>query len=95
MAAPFTAVRARAATAAAVRPVRHPGAAKQAADARRASAVTMLRGLARTQQSRPVTEVRKLLKEVLTPSGSAYPPLGGPSSPPTWSPAGPSPSPDP
>ncbi len=64
-----TAVRARAATAGAVRPVRRAGVARQAALARRAYAVTVLRGLARTQHGRPVAQVRRLVKDALTPLG--------------------------
>ena len=68
------AVRARAATAGAVPPTRRPGVARQAALARRASAVTVLRGLARTQQGRPVRQVRRLVKDALTPFGIRLPP---------------------
>ncbi len=62
-------VRARSASAGPVRPVRRPGVARQAALARRAYAVTVLRGLARTQQGRPVAQVRRLVKDALTPLG--------------------------
>jgi len=64
-----SAVRGRAASAGAVRPVRRAGVARQAALARRAYAVTVLRGLARTQQGRPVAQVRRLVKDALTPLG--------------------------
>ncbi len=64
-----SAVRGRAATAGAVGPVRRAGVARQAALARRAYAVTVLRGLARTQQGRPVAQVRRLVKDALTPLG--------------------------
>ncbi len=64
-----SAVRARAATAGAVRPVHRAGVARQAALARRAYAVTVLRALARTQQGRPVAQVRRLVKDALTPLG--------------------------
>ncbi len=67
---------------------------KQAAEHRRAYAATVLRGLARTQQGRPVAQVRRLVKDALTPSGSASHPQGGRSWSPTSSPADPSPSPD-
>jgi len=63
------AVRVRAATAGAVPPTRRPGVARQAALARRASAATVLRGLARTQQGRPIPQVRRLVKDALTPLG--------------------------
>jgi len=59
-------VRARSAAAGASRPVRRPGVAAQA---RRAYAVTVLRGLAPTQQGRPVAQVRRLVKDALTPLG--------------------------
>ncbi len=64
-----SAVRARSAAAAASRPVRRPGVAAQAAQARRAYATTVLRGLARTQHGRPVAQVRRLVKDALTPLG--------------------------
>ncbi len=64
-----SAARARAATAGALRPVHRPGVARQAAQARRAYAVTVLRALARTQQGRPVAQVRRLVKDALTPLG--------------------------
>jgi len=64
-----SAVRARSATAIASRPVRRAGVARQAAQARHAYAVTVLRGLARTQQGRPVAQVRRLVKDALTPLG--------------------------
>jgi len=64
-----TAVRARAASAGASRPTRRAGVAAQAALARRAYAVTVLRGPARTQQHRPVAQVRRLVKDALTPLG--------------------------
>ncbi len=63
------AVRARSASAGASRPTRRPGMAAQAAQARRAYAVTVLRALARTQQGRPVAQVRRLVKDALTPLG--------------------------
>jgi len=62
-------VRARSAAAGASRPVRRAGVAAQAAQARRAYAETVLRGLARTQQGRPVAQVRRLVKDALTPLG--------------------------
>jgi len=71
-----TAVRARAATAGVLRPARRPGVARQAAQARRAYAATVLRGLARTQQDRPVAQVRRLVKDALTPLGIRLPPAG-------------------
>jgi len=64
-----TAVRARAATAGVLRPDHRPGVARQAAQARRAYAATVLRGLARTQHHRPVPQVRRLVKDALTPLG--------------------------
>jgi len=64
-----SAVRGRSASAGASRPVRRPGVARQAALARRAYAETVLRGLARTQQGRPVAQVRRLVKDALTPLG--------------------------
>ncbi len=72
--APVAAVRARAATSGAVRPTRRPGVARQAALARQAYAATVLRGLARTQQGRPVAQVRRLVKDALTPLGVRLPP---------------------
>ncbi len=74
MAAPSTAVRARPATARAAiagttRPARRPGVTRQAAQARQAYAATVLRGLARTQQGRPAAQVRRLVKDALTPLG--------------------------
>jgi len=62
-------VRGRSAAAGALRLVRRPGVARQAAQARRAYAVTVLRGLARSQQGRPVAQVRRLVKDALTPLG--------------------------
>lgn len=76
MAAPITPVRARAATAAPIRPVRRPAVAQQVANQRRAYAATVLRGLARTQQGRPVTKVQKLVKDALTPLGIRLAPAG-------------------
>ena len=76
MAAPITAARVRAATAAPARPVRRPAVAKQAAAHRRAYAATVLRGLARTQQGQPVARVRKLVRDALTPLGIRLPPTG-------------------
>jgi len=81
-------------TAGAVRPDRRAGVARQAAQARRAYAVTVLRGLARTQHGRPVAQVRRLVKDALTLSGCGSPPTRGSSSPATSPPAGPSPCPD-
>jgi len=62
-------VRARSASAGTVRPDRRPGVAAQAALARRAYAETVLRGLARTQQGRPVAQVRRLVEDALSPLG--------------------------
>ena len=76
MAAPITAVRARAATADPVRPVRRAGVLKQAAKQRRAYAATVLRGLASTQQGRSIAQVRKLVRDALTPLGIRLPPAG-------------------
>ncbi len=64
-----SAERGRSAAAGASRPTRRPGVARQAALARRAYAVTVLRGLARTQQGKPVAQVRRLVKDALTPLG--------------------------
>jgi len=76
MAASTTAVRARAVSAAPARPVRRPAVAKQAADHRWAYAATVLRGLARTQQGRPVAQVRRLVRDALTPLGIRLPLAG-------------------
>ena len=76
MAAPITAVQARAATAAPARPIRRPGVSRQAAEQRRAYSATVLRGLARTQAGRPVAQVRKLVKDALTPLGIRLTPAG-------------------
>lgn len=67
VATPITAARARSAIAGAARPVPRPGLARQAAEARRAYAATVLRGLARTQQGQPAAQVRRLLKDALAP----------------------------
>ena len=76
MAASTTPVRARAASAAPARPIRRPVVAKQAAEQRRTYAATVLRGLARTQAGRPVGQVRKLVKDALTPLGIRLAPAG-------------------
>lgn len=76
MTAPTTPVRARSATAGAARLVRRPGMARHATEARRAYAATILRGLARTQQGRQVMQVRKLVKDALTPLGIRATPAG-------------------
>ena len=76
MTAPITRVRAQAATAAPTRPVHRAAVAKQAAEQRRAYAATVLRGLARTQQGRPVAQVRRLVKDALTPLGICLSPAG-------------------
>lgn len=72
----ITPIRARAATAAPVHPVRRPAVANQAAEHRRAYAATVLRGLARTQRGRPVGQVRKLVRDALSPLGIRLPPTG-------------------
>jgi len=76
MTAPTAPVRARAGTAGGVRLVDRPGMARQAAEARRTYAATILRGLARTQQGRQVAQVRKLVKDALTPLGIRLTPAG-------------------
>ena len=76
VAAPIMAVRVRAVTAAPTRPVHRAAVAKQAAERRRAYAATVLRGLALTQQGRPVAQVPRLVKDALTPLGIRLPPAG-------------------